>query len=1113
MPVFTAAATFIASAIGVTSVLGVAAINFGVRVLASAVVSSLISNRAQPPAAGPTGTQSASQTTGSRVMLPASTDNKIGVVYGSAFISPAMIDAKISIDQKTMWYALALCEVTDTGVMTLGNVDSATHSNIFWGDKELVFDASDKTKVIKWVNSNGEEDTKVNGYMNVYMYKNGSFQGANTATTAVDVMSDSQIAAAERWNGPRYATASGSATMAGVSFVIIKLVYNQDAGIVGLDQFKIKVSNSLNRPGEVIQDYLTNKRYGCGIPYSQVDEVSIAALNAYSDQLIDYTNTSGGTSQQPRYRVNGPINTGINCLNNLQYLVDTCDSWLQWNEAVAKWSVIANRSYLDYTTYEKLFVVSETNMTSGVNVSPVDLNSTFNLVESQFPNAKIKDQTDYNFIYLDDADKNPNEPINKLVIQFPQVNNSVQAHYLATRRLIQSREDLVVNFSTDYSGIQIDAGDVIRVRHSVYGWGPYAGNPTNPDKLFRVEQVQESKSEDGNLGVHLSLIEYNNQVYENIDITDYEPAANTGLTDPTIVGKPLPPTIGNINTESGTFTVNCIIPTVGAITSMEFWYGPTPTIEDNNYKLWDTQFNGSTPVYTGGSTESSDVVGFQPSTYFWAVRAVTQSTKSQFSNSTEQPWSPAQPATRKTCDQITSQTVSYTDLYKLWASNTRGSVLTCDYTPADSGSDAGGKATNQIQLDIAINEYTNGLTTGLVAEVWSAVKDYTYGTNAVAYGSNGFIICGTGLIQFTGNMQGANTAHPDTYLTFAVGLGSDSIYGAACNGGTTYVAVGSNGMVVASPTGYDSWSYVNKPAAAANMTFGAVTWNGSLFVAVGGIFGAQGGLMYIMSSTDGFNWTERLNTTGYNNLNTIAWNGSSFLAAGDGFAIATSSNGVSWSPLNVPGGTSYTISGATWAAGNSRWILVGRGPSTSVIFTSTDAATFNIRYSGNAGEILYGVASNFGVYEDSFAVGTGGAIVYSGDGGATWTAQPSNTNANLYVSANLNNAFYIFGSGSVKPLVWPISTSSVNFDFINLWQTARIWAYGSNQNDPYDTTIQAVQDQLPNNIPITATIKTGAYLKDTLTRYLLVAGDLNNPTTPSTMYASRKTIAITEFKG
>jgi hypothetical protein len=1112
MPIFTAAATFIAAAIGVTSVLGIAAINLGVRVLATVVVSSLIANRIQDKQE-PSGSQPVAQTTGSRVQLPASTDNKIGVVYGSAFISPAMIDAKISTDQKTMWYCMALCEVTDTGIISMGDVDSVSNTNIFWGDKELFFDPTDKTKVIKTVNSNGEEDVKVNGFMFVYLYKNGSANPVNTSETAIQVMSDSQIDAGERWNGARYTFAGSSPTMANTSFVIVKLIYNQDANLTGIDQFKIQITNSLTKPGDVIYDYLTNARYGCAIATAQVDTDSIDALNTYSDELITYTPIGGGTATQARYRINGPVNTGSNCLSNLQYMIDACDSWLQWNESIAKWSVIPNQSYLDYTIYDDLFLIDSNNLISGINISPVDLNATYNIVESQFPNNKIKDQSDYNFVYLAAEDMNPNEPVNKLTIQYPQVSNSVQVQYLATRRMIQSREDLFANFTMDYSGIQINAGDVVRIRHEAYGWGPTTEDPTALDKLFRVDQVQEIKNDDGTLQARLSCFEYNNQVFENIDIDDYEPAANTGLTNPLIVGKPNPPTFSDEDSQGGTFIVNCVIPTPGQVIAMEFWFGPTPTIENNNYKLWETQTNSSGPVYAPGATEQSQVVGFTSGDYYWAVRAVTQSTKSEFSNSTNLPWSPALPATRQVCTQTTTTTVSFTDLYKLWAPGTRGTVLSCDYTPQETGSDAGGKATNQIQVDLSNTNYMSGTSTGLVTELWVAVKG-NFETTALGYGSNGFAIGLPNGIRFTGNIQGATSANPDTYVgskTTTPGV----VWSITSNGGTTYVAVGDNGGVYYSLTGYNNWTVATIPGSATTINFNEVVWNGSIFVAVGGVFSTS--TMYILSSTDGITWTQRLNNTGtYSILYGVAWNGSSFLAAGAGFTAATSSDGITWTPFNVAGGSIYSANSVTWSQGFSRWIVVGKNSSNfSVAFTSPDANTFTIRYTSSSSSTeLYGVSTNYASpYDDTFAAGLKGEIIYSDDGGLTWAVKPSGTISKFNYCEKLNNSFIIGGSSATKPFIWPITTSSISFDVVDFWETIRLFAFGSDQNDPYSTTIQPVQNQQQNNIPLNTPIRTGSYIKALLTRYLLVAGDLNNPSTPSTLYSSRKTLAITEFLG
>ena len=93
-----------------------------------------------------------------------------------------------------------------------------------------------------------------------------------------------------------------------------------------------------------------------------------------------------------------------------------------------------------------------------------------------------------------------------MTINLPIVNNSIQSTYIGIRRLLQSREDLVITFSLDYSGIQIEAGDVIRVKFAPYGWDDPIDFPNG--KLFRVSQVQETKTDQGLLGVRISAFEY-----------------------------------------------------------------------------------------------------------------------------------------------------------------------------------------------------------------------------------------------------------------------------------------------------------------------------------------------------------------------------------------------------------------------------------------------------------------------------------------------------------------------------------------------------------------------------------------------------------------------------
>jgi hypothetical protein len=597
MPIFTAIAFAVStSAFGIAaaSAFGVAASTIGAvaafaaRTLIMIGVSQLLVDRGS----GTVGTSS----TGARVQLPPATNNKIPVVYGNAYIAPVITDAMLSTDQTTMWYVCSLAEAT-SGTISFGD--------IYWGGRKLNFDTVDLTKVISWTTNADppQTDTKVNGLMNIYCYNAGSSAPTNTAQTAIQVLQDAAIPVANQW--------TATDLMSECAFIIIKLVYNQNAGLTGLDQITVEINNSLNEPGAVILDYFTNVRYGCGLPLASIDTANLVELDAYSNELIGYVPAGGGPTQlQARYRVNGPINTGSTCLVNLQQLVDTCDSWLQYSEQVGQWRVIINRSYLDYTTTPELFLCNDDNIIGGIDINPTDLNNTYNQVEVQYPNVNILDQTDYQLIVLDPLLMAPNEPINILTLQFLMVNNAVQAKYLATRTLTQNREDLAITFTTDYSGIQVQAGDVIRITYPLYGW---------TEKLWRVAQVSEAMAENF-LGARIACFEYNETVYLMDPIHDYVPAANTGLVDPTIIGNVTTPTVAyspltNGNVQS--LTITATVPTTGITMNVDFNYGTTTDVAQHVlYKTVST--NDGTP-FVAGDTVTMTMTDLPPGTYYWST--------------------------------------------------------------------------------------------------------------------------------------------------------------------------------------------------------------------------------------------------------------------------------------------------------------------------------------------------------------------------------------------------------------------------------------------------------------------------------------------------------------
>jgi len=631
MPVISTVGAYIGAAISTAVGAGAfatAAITFGAKLVVGMVVSKLILRNAMKQDRG------AEQPAGARVQLQPATYNKLPVVYGDAYVPPIITEAKLSEDNQTMWYVLSFSEKTDLGSVTFGEM--------YWGDKRLVMDESEPHKVAGWFDERTLElDTRPAGKVEVYFYNNGS---ANTGTqyyvgtgtnvlqtmvTATSVLSDVGIAEADRWDGTQ--------AMTNTVFAVLKMQFDQNIGLTGLPSITAKVSNTLKQPGSVLFDYWTNTRYGCAIPSANVDVAAINALNTYSGQTITVTEAvTGLVSTATRFEINGVIDTNQSCLDNLVDIADHADSWIQWNEINGQWAVKINQSLTEAgLTTSSPRVITTASIIGGINVNPLDLNQTYNKFRIEFPNKLIKDQTDFRYYTLDPNLKDPNEPDNEMQLRLPLCNNSVQADYIGRRRLFQSREDYIVTFTMDYSGIEIDAGDIIVIQHDWYGWnqGTY-GNAVYQGKPFRVTQVKEQKLQDGFLCVQITASSYNDTVYSGA-LSDhvFTPASFNALADVNNISQPtapiFPPTL--VDSTAGSYVVQGEIPLIGNVAAMEFWFSVkgADITEDNNYVHYSTQtYNTGSiyPHYCADGTvfyEQTKAISMPTATYWWRTRAVS----------------------------------------------------------------------------------------------------------------------------------------------------------------------------------------------------------------------------------------------------------------------------------------------------------------------------------------------------------------------------------------------------------------------------------------------------------------------------------------------------------
>jgi len=532
--------------IGIT---GLAAdiIAFGIQMVASSIISKIFA----PDAPNQGNLASQQPNPGNRQQIPPAGDNKIPVVYGSAYLGGIITDLSITNDNQDIYWVMALSEVTNTE--TGGTPDTITFGNVYWGGKLCIFDGTDLTKVTGLQDESTGEIQDISGYMNVYLYSNGSNNPANSSTSAITVMSSAGLI--YTWDANKL--------MSNCSFAIIHLKYNSDRNLVGLNQTRFQLTNSKKAPGDCFLDYLTSTRYGAAIPVANIDTASLTALNTYSNASFTYTNYSGGTSTQPRFVFNGSLDTNLKIMQNIQNLADCCDCLVKYNEITGKWGVIVQSP-----TYTVAMDINNSNMIGAITISPIDLNNSFNIIEVKFPDGSAKDS--FNSASFDLATINPsllfaNEPVNKQSVNLYLVNNSVQAQYLANRMLEAAREDLQIQVDINYIGLELEAGDIVTVTNANYGWSA---------KLFRISKVIEKFTDDGKVFATLYLMEYNPAVYDDVNVTAFTPSPNTGIGSPTAFGTiPVPVIVNPLpSITNPAFSVRVTTSSAGITQYAEVWY-------------------------------------------------------------------------------------------------------------------------------------------------------------------------------------------------------------------------------------------------------------------------------------------------------------------------------------------------------------------------------------------------------------------------------------------------------------------------------------------------------------------------------------------------------------
>jgi hypothetical protein len=575
---FSVIGAYVASAIGfgavgsaaVVTIAGIGLSTAGLFVasaisLGLATITSRLINRG----GGGGGTQ---QNQGTRQQLPPATDNKVPVIYGSVFTKAVVTDARLTDSNNVMRYVLILGEKTQTGTFTVGD--------IFWNDQKLVFGTGGgEEHIVKSTIDQaglGDSYTKLADKIEVRVYA-----GSTTSTNQI-FPSVNQTSALTMLG-----ESDANYQLNGLVFAVVKLTYDQNNGVTALQPMTFQITNSLNNPGDVWYDYMTSNRYGAGFTSTQIDTNSCIGIG--DESLKSYSNTvpsnqftywpPGTTStavttatSQVRYQINGVLSTGDTVKNNIERISQACSTWTTFDFTQGKWKVIVNRPA---TVIElgNAFVFDDSNIIGEININATNLEDLYNQLEVEFPSRVIRDQNDYFKDELAASELNDLEPNNLLNMRLDMLNNAIHAGRVGYIELLQSRVDLVITFKADYSALQVEAGDVVKITNSIYGFN---------EKLFRVTRTKEVEGEDGSLIAEVTALEYDSTVYADQTLVDSANPGASGISNSSsLIKTPSAPTITNVistGTLNPSFTLNSVVGAGGLpIDQYQFFYRPITT--------------------------------------------------------------------------------------------------------------------------------------------------------------------------------------------------------------------------------------------------------------------------------------------------------------------------------------------------------------------------------------------------------------------------------------------------------------------------------------------------------------------------------------------------------
>lgn len=197
---------------------------------------------------------------GVRLQVDPDPSHKIPVLYGTAYTGAIVTDAVLADSNQSLYTVFTISEMTGT-LLSDNTQSTMAFDTIYMNDQRLIFKA-DGITVDYSVDREGNVDRSLDGLMTVRCYAGGSASTYNVAPTGYSITPATAWSFVPNW--------TSSYTMNDLVFACVKMTYSSAKNLTAIPTMKFQLTNSMTLPGDVLYDYMTSTRYGCGLDPAEI---------------------------------------------------------------------------------------------------------------------------------------------------------------------------------------------------------------------------------------------------------------------------------------------------------------------------------------------------------------------------------------------------------------------------------------------------------------------------------------------------------------------------------------------------------------------------------------------------------------------------------------------------------------------------------------------------------------------------------------------------------------------------------------------------------------------------------------------------------------------------